>query len=932
MLRLLGLAVLFLLLTGANTPVLAMGGGGGGAGGNAPMAPPCSLFGVRDGGAVLGHVTPAMVDTKGGFLIPGLGSTYGYYVAPVTGVLICEPNTTTLWQAITFAPNGNVGISYNNINNSGSYTAADGGHYYNLVQPVAKLDVSGDNVTFVSTDYYANTTPGGVRFGNDAATCDSAHAGEMIYTGGAIQYCNASSWGSFEMNTGGTVGGTSPGVLVELTAGSAAAPSLTFYADTTTGIYQPATGTLAVTTNGVERAVFDASGNLNLLTTGGGYGLPVCSAYWFGIPADGCETYASAPALWMPSGDSSGTSLGVGNALSSVLTGQGNTGVGDLAGAKLTSGAWNTAIGYAAMQYATQSSYSTAAGYEAMQGTSGAAVTGNNNTAIGYQSLAALTSGTDNTAAGFQALTKTTSGSGNTVAGVIALYSNVSGSNSVAVGYQVLYDSTSGPNTAVGYYALGQATSGTQNTAVGYGALDSVTTGTANTAIGDGALSSTTIGSYNTAAGYATSVADGSYNISIGGNAGNAGSYNIAIGQDAFTASSDNYNIAIGDYALNSSTSGNQNIAIGSIAQRYAATGSSNIAIGYAAMQATSGSGLSGNGNIGIGYEALYAIQTTATANTAIGTSALLYVTTGVGNTALDQNAILALTIGNYNTAAGYQPLRTATTGSDSTAIGYDTLYDETAPGPNTAVGYESSYHTSTGINNTSLGNVAMNTGTATLLTGNNNLAIGYKALYYINGAAANNTVVGALAGDSASFAANTDNTFFGYNAGHLVTGSSNIIIGNSGASSISSGGSNIQIGNSVTGATSTSSNQLDIGDLIEGQTSSATSPNVAFHEALADASLSVQTPATGFSITVGNGVGTLILTPAATLATGTVTMPAAPVKGQILHLASTHTVTSLTLSANAGQSVQNAITTISATTPATYMYIDSATTWYRIR
>src|SRR5271163_784880 len=66
-------------------------------------------------------------------------------------------------------------------------------------------------------------------------------------------------------------GGTLDDVDIELADGTAAAPSLTFYADTQTGLYQGTVSTLEFTTAGTERAAFDASGNFNLVGATGAY-------------------------------------------------------------------------------------------------------------------------------------------------------------------------------------------------------------------------------------------------------------------------------------------------------------------------------------------------------------------------------------------------------------------------------------------------------------------------------------------------------------------------------------------------------------------------------------------------------------------------------------------------------------------------------------
>lgn len=102
----------------------------------------------------------------------------------------------------------------------------------------------------------------------------------------------------------------------------------------------------------------------------------------------------------------------------------------------------------------------------------------------------------------------------------------------------------------------------------------------------------------------------------------------------------------------------------------------------------------------------------------------------------------------------------------------------------------------------------------------------------------------------------------------------------------------------------------------------SATSPAV-------DTSFAYLTPATGFSVTISAGVGRLIIDPAGTLATGTVVMPAAPVNGQVFVLNSSQIVTALTLSANAGQSILGAITTIGLGGRIECIYRSSSTTWY---
>jgi hypothetical protein len=91
-------------------------------------------------------------------------------------------------------------------------------------------------------------------------------------------------------------------------------------------------------------------------------------------------------------------------------------------------------------------------------------------------------------------------------------------------------------------------------------------------------------------------------------------------------------------------------------------------------------------------------------------------------------------------------------------------------------------------------------------------------------------------------------------------------------------------------------------------------------------------TPSTAFSITPGLGVQVVQITPAGTLATGTITTPAAPVDGQTLRIFSTQIVTAFTLTANTGQTINGtAVTALAANVAVTYMYSAATAAWFRI-
>ena len=90
--------------------------------------------------------------------------------------------------------------------------------------------------------------------------------------------------------------------------------------------------------------------------------------------------------------------------------------------------------------------------------------------------------------------------------------------------------------------------------------------------------------------------------------------------------------------------------------------------------------------------------------------------------------------------------------------------------------------------------------------------------------------------------------------------------------------------------------------------------------------------PATGFSQTIPNNVGCLLLQPAAAIAAGTVTMPAQAVEGFEQQIVSTKTVTTLTVAANTGQTVLGtAAGTLTAYKAIRYRFVAATSTWVQV-
>jgi hypothetical protein len=89
--------------------------------------------------------------------------------------------------------------------------------------------------------------------------------------------------------------------------------------------------------------------------------------------------------------------------------------------------------------------------------------------------------------------------------------------------------------------------------------------------------------------------------------------------------------------------------------------------------------------------------------------------------------------------------------------------------------------------------------------------------------------------------------------------------------------------------------------------------------------------PTTGFSLTIANGIGRLVLDPAGTLATGTVTMPATPADGEEVGISSTQIITALTISGNSGQTMADTISTLGVGGCVTFKWVAAQTKWYRV-
>jgi hypothetical protein len=117
----------------------------------------------------------------------------------------------------------------------------------------------------------------------------------------------------------------------------------------------------------------------------------------------------------------------------------------------------------------------------------------------------------------------------------------------------------------------------------------------------------------------------------------------------------------------------------------------------------------------------------------------------------------------------------------------------------NSALGYFSGYMITTGKYNTALGSWTIGNSGGSVLTGDGNTCVGYKAGFDLTGDADENTIVGYLAGENVT--SSDGNTLVGGTAGDVITtGGSNVCIGAGSDPSANDGQNQIVIGTTATG------------------------------------------------------------------------------------------------------------------------------------
>jgi trimeric autotransporter adhesin len=374
----------------------------------------------------------------------------------------------------------------------------------------------------------------------------------------------------------------------------------------------------------------------------------------------------------------------------------------------------------------------------------------------------------------------------------------------VALGFGALKTAHSGP----GFYA---------NNALGFGAGQNLNSGYGNVAIGRHALSTTGASIQNVAIGDSAmgnairsqGVIGIGYQALKNYNGLNVNTYNVAVGylsQSATTAAAapySYYNTSIGGYAMADNVSGNSNIGIGVSALRFNTASHRNVAIGYnAGAYQLGNSSLEGN-NTFLGHQAGEGVATLSTGwgNTGVGYQSLIRHTTGAANTAMGSYSMQSNATGGQNIAVGDNALGSNISGNYNVALGAGCLDGQaTHQSNNIGVGFwagrqnqgysgvfigRSAGYFNTNNNIVAIGDSALvinGTGSASVLSGAKNTAVGSKALRN-NTTGHGNTALGNAAG-------------FG-----LTTGSNNVIIGDSAALKLTYSDDNVVVGSEALNA-----------------------------------------------------------------------------------------------------------------------------------
>lgn len=300
-------------------------------------------------------------------------------------------------------------------------------------------------------------------------------------------------------------------------------------------------------------------------------------------------------------------------------------------------------------------------------------------------------------------------GNFNTAVGKNSMANNTTGRRNTAVGSNAMFTNTTGYyNTALGAYAQFSMTTGNYNVAIGNQCQQFLTFGNSNVAVGNGTMVNMANGDDNTAVG----------DIALTKTTNRC----VAIGKQAAASLTGNDCVAIGYQALSAPTaSGLYNVAIGNAAGGSLSTGNSNTAVGRRALAATT----TGAGNVALGNDAMVGagVACTGSNNVAVGNNASPNITSGYENISIGQNAGAALADGFKNSFIGRYAGQATTSGAGNVAIGEQSLSDVTTGNYNTAIGTGTTVGGTDFTNSTVIGYSAVGTASNQVTLGNSSIS-----------------------------------------------------------------------------------------------------------------------------------------------------------------------------------------------------------------
>ena len=371
------------------------------------------------------------------------------------------------------------------------------------------------------------------------------------------------------------------------------------------------------------------------------------------------------------------------------------------------------------------------------------------------------------------------------------------GNDNLAIGYQSLYsDLTSTLNIAIGNYSLyylNQTTTvssetltndSINNIAIGYKSQYGSVRGTNNISLGNNSLA----GLISSGSAYAPSNI-----ICIGNNAlasiTTNGSNSIVIGNNSMTASISNAattnNICIGNSSMTRCNGGYDNICVGNNSGISITTGFDNVIIGNSILTSTGGTGLTGSANTFINCNKT--TITSASYNFVGGDLAGQQLNTGIGNTLIGRSAGANIGGGNNNVALGTNALYLAYgTNQDNVAIGTNAgYYINDLCNANVCIGpYAGEYQS--GSQNVCIGYFGGRGSSSSLATGTNNVCIGTNSGRNLT-TGSNNTLIGTVSATTTVLVTSGSNiTTLGYLAAPTTaTVSNQVTLGNSSVTSL---------------------------------------------------------------------------------------------------------------------------------------------------